>query len=182
MLVSDARFFFRMRDHAFFFGGGFLLFKLGVFGIVRIVFRGMVLFGGAQSCSLGDGVGFGKAALLRIAGGQLILRVGNMFGDGAGFVFRQLGVRVVFVMFRFEGRGRFVGIKGLVVNGRFGFFHVIVRSRHGIHFRSRGYERRERREADRVWNRRFIEPLSLGFRRFGRKMLMGFPFRERFAG
>ena len=88
MLVRDARFFFRMRDHAFFFGGGFFLFELGVFGIVRIVFSLHGPLRGPQSCCLGDGIGFGKAALLRIARGKLILRLGNMFGDGAGFVFR----------------------------------------------------------------------------------------------
>lgn len=142
----------------------------------------MVFFRDTQSCRFRYRICFGKAALLRIAGRQFILRLGNVFGDGRGFVFGQLWVGVIFVMLGFKRCSGFVRIERPMAQGCFGFLDMRVRRRHGVHFRSGGHQRRERRETDRVGNRRVVERLSLGFHRFRRKMLMRFPFRERFAG
>jgi hypothetical protein len=63
----------------------------------------------------------------------------------------------------------------------FGLFEVSVWRGRGIHFWSRGHQRRQRCEADRVGDQQIIKRLALSIRRFRRKMLMRLPFRERFA-
>ena len=110
MLVY-AGFFFRMRDHAFFFGSGFLLFEFDVLGVLGIVLSRMIFFGGTQSRCFRYGICFGKSALLGITGREFILGVGNVFGDGGGFIVGQLRVSVIFVMLRFEGYRSFVRIE-----------------------------------------------------------------------
>ena len=138
----------------------------------------MVFFGRAQSRCFRYGICFGKAALLRIARREFVLRFGNVFGDGGGFVFGQLGVSVIFVMLRFERRGSFVRIERFMAKGCFEFLDMRVRRRHGVYFRSGRHQRRERRETDGIGNRRVVERLSLGFHRFRRKMLMRFHFES----
>lgn len=176
MLVSAAKFLFRMRNHAFFFRSSFLLFEFDFLGILGIVFRLMVFFRDAQSCCLRYGICFGKAALLRVAGREFILRLGNVFGDGAGFVFGELRVSVLFVMFRFERCSSFARIERNMAKGCCGSLDVGVWRGHGVYFRSGGHEWRERRETNCVRNWRIVEWLRLRFHRFRRKVLMRFPF------
>src|SRR5277367_4903103 len=72
---------FRMRDHAFFFSRRFLFFQFGLF---VFLFRSAGV--NASLGSLGRCIGGGEAALLRVARGQIVLGVGDVFGE-RGYLF-----------------------------------------------------------------------------------------------
>jgi hypothetical protein len=99
LLVCASWLFLRMRDHAFFFGCGLLLFEFGIFGLFfGGVFRCVCFLVRGQSSGFGDRVCFRKATFLRVSCCELVLRVGDVFGYRGGFVFSEFRVRVVFVV------------------------------------------------------------------------------------
>jgi len=207
---------FRRRDHAFFFGSRLFLFQLRVLRIFRVFFAfvflgmviavvGVILMQAGLSCFRAS-VSSRKHALLRIARRVVILSIRDVLGERRRFLFRQIHVRMFFVMrdfvmasfmmlahfgsiAQFEIRAERLHLIPVARILRPRLFHMRVRCWHGIHFRSRRHQRRKWRETNRVRNRRVIlllRPvlvvrLRLRSHGLGRKMRMRFPLRERFS-
>jgi hypothetical protein len=99
LFVCASWLFLRMRDHAFFFGCGLLLFEFGILGLFfGGVFRCVCILVRGQSSGFRDRICFRKAAFLRVSGCELVLRVGDVFGYRGSFVFSEFWVQVVFVV------------------------------------------------------------------------------------
>lgn len=196
----------RRSNHALFFGCGFLLLEFRVLGIFRAFFtfvrfrvvvamiamiHMVIVHAGIRGC-----ISRSEHAILSIARRIIVLSVGNMFRQCRGFFFRQIHMRMLVVMPNFvvlqnlrsitqfeilADLFRFIPVARILcatrrLNRR--LFCMSVRRTHGIHFRPGRHQRRKRRKAHRVRNRRVVLRLvCLRFRSqgFGRKMRMRLP-------